>query len=285
MVRLGLRLSVSAMVVLGSGATALAAPVLELRGVQPGMNMAQAQAALRAAGFTAPPTLSSTTWKADDTRLTRFIPYGRKELEFDSTFAVMKRRVPNNWQLGEKVVVAFTPPPQGGRVWGVGQGSNYAPGTGPGAAVTVQALVQKFGQPSFNYNADFKINAGVARLSWYWDAGGRLLPASAQDNCRQAQHNTYLVNQLASVDLRGVNVVAEKADWFAGAVKAGCAHSLVAEMNFAPATKEVSYLEIKLVDFRTGYAAAQATFAAAQNANAAQNAVKGQQANQRRPDF
>ncbi|MBX3485013.1 hypothetical protein [Phenylobacterium sp.] len=257
----------------------------DIRGIRPGMTLPEVQAALKAAGL---PSVSrpyaGSTWQPQDARLNTYEPYGRKDLTFETSFTARTFNVPNNWAIGDTVAAVFMPPPSQRRVWGVAQTSQYAPGKGPGARSTIEALTRKYGQPSFSFVPAPGVRAGTARLSWYWDARGRTLGPQAEADCRGAVFNAY-IGTISSISLMATNIVALKPDSMGPAVKAGCAMGLLVAMNFDVDTQEISMLNLTLADIANAARAQQATAQLAQQRGAAETNAQRKAAEDRKAAF
>lgn len=174
----------------------------------------------------------------------------------------------------EVIGFSFTAPPNGDIAWASGLMLEYGGLRGPTpeaplARDTVQALVAKYGRPTFSDDS-----TGRPTLDWFWSpSGAPLAPAQAQP-CRLAISRVYVLG------ITGTNLSVSDPQTFQAAQKGGCAYGFRAFVS----TKDgyVTQLETRMADFRAGAEALMRTSRYAAELKARHDTVRSQQ---NRPTF
>ncbi len=168
----------------------------------------------------------------------------------------------------EVIGFMFTAPPNPDIAWAAGLMLEYGGLRGPTPEAplerdTVQALIAKYGRPTFSDGS-----TGRPTLDWFWSVAGAPIPPGLAQPCRLAISRVYVLG------ISGTNPAVSDPQTFQAAQKSGCAYGFRAYVS----TKGgyVTQLETRMADFRAGAEALNRTGRYAGELKARHDAVRSQ---------
>lgn len=239
--------------------------VVDVNGIRLGMSPPEATAAVSASGM---PDVhrGEKDFFIDKVRLN-----GRNDMVFVSAFRSEIVGDPAEHTGGERVgrrilAASFLPDPAHERVWGISHHRTYRPAEAPSVANTIEALVDKYGEPHVHKGlskASFIPGIPAAQrtsggtMLWYWNDAGAPMDKRESETCRGALDNSFV--GMGGRDLGLYNGVTlenslTKRDWQAGR-RAGCGRVIEASLNWNQ-DGVLTRLRVNAVDLKVAYDAA-----------------------------